>query len=131
MNRSGKCPQFEKLFTCIQQIETTLLLAIISSPQVPIGSAQPSKRFPYTLISNMIQDFLSSRLKGLHYDAPHEGILAKVLSDEVKSQVRAVCPARYKLVCIVTLGQLELEGQQGDGGLLLASRCLWDPYTDT
>lgn len=104
---------------------------VLVHEQVPIGLAQPAERFPYNLISNIIQDFLSSRLKGLHYDAPRDGILAKVLSDEVKSQVRAVCPARYKLVCIVTLGQLELEGQQGNGGLLMASRCLWDPYTDT
>ncbi|XP_067086446.1 dynein light chain Tctex-type 5-like isoform X2 [Osmerus mordax] len=77
------------------------------------------------------QDFLSSRLEGLPYNAPCSGTLAKVLSEEVKNLVRTMCPARYRLVCTVALGQSGLDGQQGDRGLLLASRCLWDPHTDT
>ncbi|XP_062308454.1 dynein light chain Tctex-type 5-like isoform X1 [Osmerus eperlanus] len=104
---------------------------IIVQEQIPDGSAQPAEHFPYTVISSMIQDFLSSRLEGLPYNAPCSGTLAKVLSEEVKDLVRTMCPARYKLVCTVALGQSGLDGQQGDRGLLLASRCLWDPHTDT
>lgn len=101
-----------------------------SSPlsQVPAGSAQPTERFPCALASHMLQDFLSSRLEGVGYSAPCCGSLAKALSEEVRSLVRTVCHARYRLVCTVALGQV---GQLGSGGMVLASRCLWDPYTDT
>eukprot|EP00063_Salmo_salar_P097519 XP_014072354.1 PREDICTED: tctex1 domain-containing protein 1-B-like [Salmo salar] len=71
----------------------------------------------------MLQDFLSSRLEAVGYSAPSCGGLVKALSEEVKALVRTVCT--------VALGQLGPEGQQGYGGLVLASRSLWDPHTDT
>uniref|UniRef100_A0A8C7PYL5 Uncharacterized protein n=1 Tax=Oncorhynchus mykiss TaxID=8022 RepID=A0A8C7PYL5_ONCMY len=87
--------------------------------------------FPCGLIHRMLQDFLSSRLEAMDYSAPSCGGLVKALSEEVKALVRTVCPDRYRLVCTVALGQLGPEGQQGYGGLVLASRSLWDPHIDT
>uniref|UniRef100_A0A8C7FF27 Uncharacterized protein n=1 Tax=Oncorhynchus kisutch TaxID=8019 RepID=A0A8C7FF27_ONCKI len=94
-------------------------------------SAQPAEKFPCGLVHRMLQDFLSSRLEAMDYSAPSCGGLVKALSEEVKALVRTVCPDRYRLVCTVALGQLGPEGQQGYGGLVLASRSLWDPHTDT
>nr|XP_023859970.1 tctex1 domain-containing protein 1-B-like [Salvelinus alpinus] len=104
---------------------------VIVNEQVPAGSAQPAKKFPCGLVHQMLQDFLSSRLEAVGYSAPSCGGLVKALSEEVKALVRTVCPDRYRLVCTVALGQLGPEGQQGYGGLVLASRSLWDPHTDT
>uniref|UniRef100_A0A4W5R2J8 Uncharacterized protein n=1 Tax=Hucho hucho TaxID=62062 RepID=A0A4W5R2J8_9TELE len=91
----------------------------------------PADKFPCGLVHQMLQDFLSSRLEAVGYSAPSCDGLVKALSEVVKALVRTVCPDCYRLVCAVALGQLGPEGQQGYGGLVLASRSLWDPYTDT
>lgn len=106
-------------------------MGFTSALQVPAGSAQPAEKFPCGLVHQMLQDFLSSRLEAVGYSATSCGGLVKALSEEVKALVRTVCPDRYRLVCTVALGQLGPEGQQGYGGLVLASRSLWDPHTDT
>ncbi|XP_071401546.1 dynein light chain Tctex-type 5-like [Centroberyx affinis] len=100
--------------------------------RIPAGSARPTQRFPCHKASLMLQDFLPSRLEGEHYDGPRSAALATALNEEIRGLVKTVCPARYRLVCLVSLGQRgPPEGRGGDGGVMLASRCLWDRYTDT
>uniref|UniRef100_A0A8C8K908 Uncharacterized protein n=1 Tax=Oncorhynchus tshawytscha TaxID=74940 RepID=A0A8C8K908_ONCTS len=115
----------------VSHVSMEICLGFTSTLQVPAGSAQPAEKFPCGLVHRMRQDFLSSRLEAMDYSAPSCGGLVKALSEEVKALMRTVCPDRYRLVCTVALGQLGPEGQQGYGGLVLASRSLWDPHTDT
>nr|XP_010301385.1 PREDICTED: LOW QUALITY PROTEIN: tctex1 domain-containing protein 4 [Balearica regulorum gibbericeps] len=51
--------------------------------------------------------------------------LAQSLAELLQSQAKEVVPPRYKLVCHVLLGQ------QGQQSLLVASRALWDPESDS
>ncbi|KAL6459329.1 hypothetical protein MHYP_G00328010 [Metynnis hypsauchen] len=52
--------------------------------------------------------------------------LVQEFSEEIWMLVHTVCPAWYKLVCVVALGQ-----KTGHEGVMLASRCLWDVHSDT
>ncbi|KAI1889247.1 hypothetical protein AGOR_G00177180 [Albula goreensis] len=103
----------------------TLKPVILVKEKIPAGSAQPSEHFPCAHVNLLLQRFLSSRLEGAIYDASCSNQLVQKLSEDLKRLVRAVCPPRYKLVCMLTLGQAESEGA------ILASRCLWDPHSDT
>ena len=95
-------------------------------PQVPTSCAQPKERFPTAHVTQLVQDFLASRLEGVCYGAGlSAGSLVLALSRELSGLVRTVCPPRYRLVCIVNLGPA------GQEGLMLASRCLWDAHADT
>uniref|UniRef100_A0A8U7MKF7 Uncharacterized protein n=1 Tax=Corvus moneduloides TaxID=1196302 RepID=A0A8U7MKF7_CORMO len=51
--------------------------------------------------------------------------LAQSLTELLQSRAKEVVPPRYKLVCHVVLGQ------QGQQSLVVASRGLWDPDTDS
>ncbi|XP_064186573.1 dynein light chain Tctex-type 5-B-like isoform X1 [Anguilla rostrata] len=107
-------------------IGTTPLKPVkIINEQVPDGFVQPLERFPVAQVTKLLQGFLASRLDGVTYEASRSGQLVQDLSEDVKRLVRAVCPSHYKLICILTLGQVEREG------VMLASRCLWDPHSDT
>ncbi|KAJ8375358.1 hypothetical protein SKAU_G00059380 [Synaphobranchus kaupii] len=76
-------------------------------------------------VTKLLQGFLPSRLDGVTYEASHSSQLVQDLSEDLKRLITAVCPCHYKLICILTLGQMEREGA------ILASRCLWDPHSDT
>ncbi|KAJ8403166.1 hypothetical protein AAFF_G00353830 [Aldrovandia affinis] len=104
---------------------TPLKAVTIIKEQIPAGSAKPSEHFPQVQVIRLLQGFLSSRLEGLSYEASHSNQLVQGLSEDLKRLVMAVCPSRYKLICILTLGQAEWEGA------ILASRCLWDQHSDT
>ncbi|XP_062412513.1 dynein light chain Tctex-type 4-like [Sardina pilchardus] len=105
------------------------LIPIIND-QVPTGCAQPKERFPVAHVSQLLHDFLASRLDGVAYAAGScgplsAGPLALALSEDLRALVRAICPPRYRLVCTVSLGPA------GQEGLMMASRCLWDAHADT
>ncbi|XP_034149720.1 tctex1 domain-containing protein 1-like [Esox lucius] len=104
-------------------------LTVIVNEQVSAGSAEPTERFPSGLAGQLLQDLLWSRLEAVASSAACCGSVVKALSEEARALLRTVCPPRYRLVCTVTLVQLSPEGQQGKG-LILASRCLWDPHAD-
>ncbi|XP_076134711.1 dynein light chain Tctex-type 5-like [Alosa pseudoharengus] len=105
------------------------LIPIIND-QVPTGCAQPKECFPVAHVSQLLHDFLASRLDGVAYVAGtggplSAGPLALALSEDLRALVRAICPPRYRLVCTVSLGPA------GQEGLMMASRCLWDAHADT
>ncbi|KAJ7993543.1 hypothetical protein DPEC_G00273500 [Dallia pectoralis] len=102
-------------------------VVIVNEQQVPPGSAQPTELFPRGVVSQVLQGVLSSRVEAVASACC--GDVMKVLSEEVRALVRTVCPPRYRLVCIVTLVWFGPDGRQGNG-LILASRCLWDPHAD-
>ncbi|XP_075689146.1 dynein light chain Tctex-type protein 2B-like [Rhinoderma darwinii] len=96
----------------------------IINEQVPSGSANPSQRFPYSLAKELMQEFLTSKLRNLTYDPSTTADLTKNMCEDIKKMVRRVTPPRYKLICNMAIGSKNQED------ILMTSQCLWDSYSD-
>ncbi|KFZ65603.1 Tctex1 domain-containing protein 1, partial [Antrostomus carolinensis] len=59
------------------------------------------------------------------YSPQGSALLAQSLAELLRSRAKEVVAPRYKLVCHVLLGQ------QSQQSLLVASRALWDPESDS
>ncbi|XP_050413030.1 dynein light chain Tctex-type 5-B [Patella vulgata] len=86
---------------------------------------QPNKKVPYGRIQNMIKDVLEGYLADEHYDANLCKQMTKTISDVIKARVKDMEIPRYKIICMVHIGQLL------DQSMRVGSRCLWDPSCDT
>nr|XP_005482254.1 tctex1 domain-containing protein 4 [Zonotrichia albicollis] len=82
-------------------------------------------RFDVERVQRVLEGTLACALGATEYSAQGSAPLALSLTELLQSQAKEVVPPRYKLVCHVVLGQ------QGQQSLLVASRGLWDPETDT
>ncbi|XP_077309408.1 dynein light chain Tctex-type 5-B-like [Lithobates pipiens] len=96
----------------------------IINEQVPAGSANPPQRFPYAQVKELIQEFLTARLRYVTYDPDKSGDLTKNLCEDIKKMVRRYTPPRYKLICNMAIGSKNRED------ILMTSQCLWDSYSD-
>ncbi|NXG00613.1 TC1D4 protein, partial [Sakesphorus luctuosus] len=76
-------------------------------------------------VQRVLEGALASALGTTVYSPQGSAPLAQSLVELLQSQAKEVVPPRYKLVCHVVLGQ------QGQQSLLVASRALWDPDTDS
>lgn len=73
----------------------------------------------------IIRDVLEAHLKAKSYIAEESKRLSVEISEEIKRKVKAEAPVeRYKLVCVVWIGQ-----QLGQG-VHISSRCLWNASFD-
>ncbi|MBN3302362.1 TC1D1 protein, partial [Amia calva] len=93
--------------------------------QVPDTSSRPQEKFSCAQAQQLVKGLLWSKLEGVSYEAKLCTRLTQQLSEELKGLVKTVCPPRYKMVCVVTLGKKARED------ILVASRCLWDPHADS
>lgn len=82
------------------------------------------KRFCCKDVKDAIDSVLESQLKGLPYDPDKCKSMLPSIADEIKDKVKMLGFERFKLVCIVTIGQLNNQG------IRVASRCLWDTEND-
>ncbi|NXK48693.1 TC1D4 protein, partial [Chauna torquata] len=76
-------------------------------------------------VQRVLEGALASALGGTAYSPQGSAPLAHSLAELLRCRAKEVVPPRYKLVCHVLLGQ---RGQQS---LLVASRALWDPESDS
>ncbi|NWR55068.1 TC1D4 protein, partial [Bucorvus abyssinicus] len=76
-------------------------------------------------VQQVLEGTLASVLGTMVYSPQGSAPLAQSLAELLQSRVKEVVPPRYKLVCQVVLGQ------QGQQSLLVASRALWDPTSDS
>ncbi|XP_074689324.1 dynein light chain Tctex-type 4 [Strix aluco] len=76
-------------------------------------------------VQQVLEGALASALGTTVYSPQGSALLAQSLVELLQSQAKEVVPPRYKLVCNVLLGQ------QGQQSLLVASRALWDPESDS
>ncbi|NXW54530.1 TC1D4 protein, partial [Eurystomus gularis] len=76
-------------------------------------------------VQRVLEGVLASTLGTMLYSPQGSASLAQSLVELLQSQAKEVVPPRYKLVCQVLLGQ------QGQQSLLVASRALWDPESDS
>ncbi|NXL14866.1 TC1D4 protein, partial [Setophaga kirtlandii] len=82
-------------------------------------------KFNAERVQRVLEGTLACALGTTVYSAQGSALLAQSLTELLQNQAKEVVPPRYKLVCHVVLGQ------QGQQSLLVASRGLWDPETDS
>ncbi|NWZ63927.1 TC1D4 protein, partial [Acrocephalus arundinaceus] len=82
-------------------------------------------KFDAQQVQQVLEGTLACALGTTAYNPQGSAPLAQSLTDLLQNQAKEVVPPRYKLVCHVVLGQ------QGQQSLLVASRGLWDPETDS
>ncbi|NXM18834.1 TC1D4 protein, partial [Ploceus nigricollis] len=82
-------------------------------------------KFDAERVQRVLEGTLACALGTTVYSPQGSAPLAQSLTELLQNQAKEVVPPRYKLVCHVVLGQ------QGQQSLLVASRGLWDPETDS
>ena len=85
----------------------------------------PDRRFPERDVRSILKEILTERLAEAKYDADQCRQLSKSISDTVKNRVKDLNIQRYKIICLVHIGQL------GNQAMRIGSRCLWDTNCDT
>lgn len=88
---------------------------------------QPSCKFQSTAAQTVINDILEKYLKDEKYDPNASAQMAKTLSQIIKDGVKDLNYESYKIVCVVSIGQM----LEGEVGVLQTSRCVWDTNWDT
>ena len=90
----------------------------------PTYRMEPRIRFDVKQVRDCIEDIVSARMKGFQYSPSLAGKMTKLLTEDIKERVKEFNFERYKIVCVVSVGQTK--GQ----GLRVTSRCTWDISTD-
>ncbi|KAK1339918.1 hypothetical protein QTO34_018482 [Cnephaeus nilssonii] len=85
----------------------------------------PTKHFPVVTVNHILKDVLTNYLQEEQYDPELCRQMTKTISEVIKAQVKDLMIPRYKLVVIVHIGPRH--GQS----ILIGSRCLWNPKSDT
>lgn len=85
----------------------------------------PGKKFPSGKVKNIIKDVLEGYLAEEKYEPELCKQMSKTISEVIKARVKELMIPRFKIICIVDIGQ------SNNQALLMGSRCLWDPSNDT
>ncbi|XP_062849850.1 dynein light chain Tctex-type 5 [Trichomycterus rosablanca] len=85
----------------------------------------PRKRFPVHTVKEILKDVLSSYLQEEKYEAELCRQMTKTISEVVKARVKDMMIPRYKIIVMITIGQL------AEQNMRMGSRCLWDATSDT
>ncbi|XP_022087257.1 tctex1 domain-containing protein 1-like [Acanthaster planci] len=85
---------------------------------------EPPKRFVPERVKQILCDTLEKELANMTYEPVSCSTQCKSIAQEVKLRVRALDYQRFKLVCIVNIGE------KRDQDVRLGSRCLWDANRD-
>ncbi|XP_073510319.1 dynein light chain Tctex-type protein 2B-like [Phyllobates terribilis] len=96
----------------------------IVEPQPPSFASRPPEKVQVSAIRNILESYLPLRLGDTTYEPQKVPSLVKEISEEIRSQVKKVLPARYKMLCVATMGE------RGQEDIKVVSRCLWDPHAD-
>lgn len=96
-------------------------------PSTPLENTYkmgPDKKFEVKPIENIINKVLADQLEEEKYDPKSSKQMTKTLSTIITNRVKALGYARYKIITIVTVGEI------ANHGVRIASRCLMDQQTD-
>ncbi|XP_041359204.1 dynein light chain Tctex-type 5-B-like [Gigantopelta aegis] len=85
----------------------------------------PIKRFPNLKIQQLIKDSMEAYLSEERYEPELCRQMSRTLSEVIKARVKELVIPRYKIICVVHIGQLASQGMR------VSSRCLWDAGSDT
>ncbi|XP_073935955.1 dynein light chain Tctex-type 5 [Castor canadensis] len=85
----------------------------------------PTRQFPVVTVNHILKDVLTNYLQEETYEPELCRQMTKTISEVIKARVKELMIPRYKLIVTIHIGQLK--GQS----VLIGSRCLWDPTSDT
>lgn len=86
---------------------------------------EPEVKFQSDKVKKIIESVLESQLKEETYDPKACKQLVLTLSEIIKSRVKDLNYQSYKLICVVSIGELK------DQGFRMGSRCCWDSKWDS
>tara|TARA_B100000780_G_C20797980_1_gene316911 strand:- start:215 stop:538 length:324 start_codon:yes stop_codon:yes gene_type:complete len=81
-------------------------------------------RFSSAATRKICEDVLKERLVDVVWDEDECKDLSLNISDEIREKVKAQDYSRYKIIVQCTIGENKQQG------VLITSRCLWEPNTD-
>ncbi len=86
---------------------------------------EPDVRFDVKTAKALVDEILAKHFTNVSYDPLHTGALCKKVSHLIKEEMKNMETPRFKYVCNVSVGQ------NGNQGVKIASRYLWDARRDT
>lgn len=86
---------------------------------------EPARRFEEGRVRRILKEVLESHLREEKYEQNACRQLAMTLTHIIKNRVKELGFERYKLVCLVHVGQAK------EQGFRMGSRCCWDVKRDT
>ena len=86
---------------------------------------EPERKFQAGKVKAIIEEVLEKNLKDEKYDPKSCRQLVKTLTEIIKGRVKDLDYKRYKIMCMVSIGQLN------EQGFRMGSRCCWDAKWDT
>ena len=90
----------------------------------PTYRMEPHRQFQPDRVEDAIKEVLDNRLEKFTYRAKLCANLSKILSDEIKDKIKLMNFDRYRIICEVHIGQNMAQG------MVVTSRCTWDPKLD-
>lgn len=96
-------------------------------PRTPLENTYkmvPDKKFQVAPVEAIINSVLEEQLKDETYEPKSSRQMTKTLSTIITKRVKELGFDRYKIVAVVTVGEL------ANHGVRIASRCLMDQETD-
>ncbi|XP_076829017.1 dynein light chain Tctex-type 5 isoform X2 [Brachyhypopomus gauderio] len=85
----------------------------------------PTKRFPVQTVRDILKDVLANYLQEEKYEPELSRQMTKTIAEVVKARVKDLMIPRYKIIVVISIGQL------ADHSMQMSSRCLWDAANDT
>ena len=85
---------------------------------------EPAVKFESGKVTKIIETVLEEQLKDEVYDQKSCKQMVLTLSEIIKSRVKDLAYHNYKLVCVVSIGELK------EQGFRMGSRCCWDVKWD-
>ncbi|KAJ8306373.1 hypothetical protein KUTeg_016918 [Tegillarca granosa] len=115
----------KRMFQKFHKEEATASSTVLPSiEQEPTYKMEPDKKFSSAEVEKVIKQVLYPTLNGMKYSPKLCCNIMKILSDDIKKRVKELGYPRYKIVCILTLGEIK------DQCAAVTSRCTWDPKVD-
>lgn len=99
--------------------------AVAELPREPTYRLEPRAVFSVPAVQRAVAEKLDARLGGFEYSPREASTLVRALSEEVKDRVKEFRYERYRVVTVVTLGEVK------DQDVRVASRCEWFTQCDT
>lgn len=91
---------------------------------LPTYQLEPTKLFESWKVQQILKAILDARMRTFRYSPRTAAMLSKILTSECKDEVKKLEFARYKIICVVTLGE------KRDQSVGLSSLCVWNTDTD-
>jgi len=85
----------------------------------------PPQAFRPEAVKAIITECLHNKLEGRIYEPINMGLMCKTLSQDIKQRVKELNFERYKIICLVSIGEKK------DQGVRFGSRCVWDHERDS